>query len=259
MRPALPQPLYDSSAFNYDSEDEQDEQQQAVEESSAERQAATAAAAAQQQQQRRGRALPAMPARDAESSAGPAGAAEAEQEQPVEIVLPPPRGVRVKSAEFIKSSADVSQCPPARFPEFAGQSCAHMLSHWPWSFLTLRLEEQPFASPAGAPAACKHQPPLASARLHGLLIMCALALPCSYRPLQRGQVEPDQPADGAFQPGHGLQDARSAGGALALPAFWFTSRELGWRSGCLGQQRMLQGVVPSSQGSIRSLANELDF
>ncbi|EFN59273.1 hypothetical protein CHLNCDRAFT_17068, partial [Chlorella variabilis] len=29
------------------------------------------------------------------------------------------RGVRVKSAEFVKSSTSVEQCPPARYPEFA--------------------------------------------------------------------------------------------------------------------------------------------
>lgn len=38
----------------------------------------------------------------------------------VEVPLPPPRGVRVKTAEFIKSSVNVEQCPPPRFPEFAG-------------------------------------------------------------------------------------------------------------------------------------------
>lgn len=109
--PAL-QKLFDSSRFNYDTEDEEEDaaadQQQGTERGNA---AATAAAA--QQQRRRG--------------GGGAAAAEGEPhadaaEQPVDIVLPPPRGVRVKSAEFVKSSVSVDQCPPARYPEFAGGS-----------------------------------------------------------------------------------------------------------------------------------------
>lgn len=83
--PAL-QKLFDSSRFNYDSDEEEEEEAQQ-----------TGSAA------------------DAASSA-----AAPEQEQAVEIVLPPPRGVRVKTAEFIKSSVNVEQCPPPRFPEFAG-------------------------------------------------------------------------------------------------------------------------------------------
>jgi GTP-binding protein len=35
------------------------------------------------------------------------------------LQLPPARNVRVKSAEFIKSSVDVASCPPAVYPEFA--------------------------------------------------------------------------------------------------------------------------------------------
>ncbi|KAI7841072.1 hypothetical protein COHA_005300 [Chlorella ohadii] len=77
--------LFDSSRFNYDSDEEEEEEAQQ-----------TGSAA------------------DAASSA-----AAPEQEQAVEIVLPPPRGVRVKTAEFIKSSVNVEQCPPPRFPEFA--------------------------------------------------------------------------------------------------------------------------------------------
>ena len=82
----MPQKLFDSSRFNYDSDEEEDEQQQAG------------------------------------SAAAPASAAPAAaEEQAVEIALPPPRGVRVKTAEFIKSSVNVEQCPPPRFPEFAGE------------------------------------------------------------------------------------------------------------------------------------------
>lgn len=35
------------------------------------------------------------------------------------IQLPPPRNIRVRSAEFIKSSVKVEDCPPAIYPEFA--------------------------------------------------------------------------------------------------------------------------------------------
>ncbi|KAL4437187.1 hypothetical protein ABPG75_004326 [Micractinium tetrahymenae] len=86
--------LFDSSRFNYDSDDddEEDEQQHG---------AAPVAAGQQQQQQAAG------------------GPEEADNAVPLEVALPPPRGVRVKSAEFIKSSVNVAQCPPPRFPEFA--------------------------------------------------------------------------------------------------------------------------------------------
>ena len=83
------QKLFYSSRFNYDSDEDEEEQQE------------------QQEPQRQ---------------AGPAAAAAAAagDEAPVEVALPPPRGVRVKTAEFIKSSVNVEQCPPPRFPEFAG-------------------------------------------------------------------------------------------------------------------------------------------
>lgn len=68
----------------------------------------------QQQQRRRG-------------GLGGGGEGEAEGEAAVvEVVLPPPRGVRVKTAEFVKSSVNVEQCPPARFPEFAGEAAARL-------------------------------------------------------------------------------------------------------------------------------------
>ena len=35
------------------------------------------------------------------------------------LVLPPPSHSRVKTADFVKSSTAVSQCPPAKHPEFA--------------------------------------------------------------------------------------------------------------------------------------------
>ena len=35
------------------------------------------------------------------------------------LVLPPPSHSRVKTADFVKSSTAVSQCPPAKYPEFA--------------------------------------------------------------------------------------------------------------------------------------------
>ena len=43
---------------------------------------------------------------------------EAEPEQQV-LVLPPPSHSRVKTADFVKSSTAVSQCPPSKHPEFA--------------------------------------------------------------------------------------------------------------------------------------------
>lgn len=45
---------------------------------------------------------------------------QAQQELPeMQLQLPPPTHTLVKSAEFVKSSVDVAQCPPPRFPEFA--------------------------------------------------------------------------------------------------------------------------------------------
>ncbi len=46
---------------------------------------------------------------DLESEAKPEGV----------LVLPPPSHSRVKTADFVKSSTAVSQCPPAKYPEFA--------------------------------------------------------------------------------------------------------------------------------------------
>ena len=37
----------------------------------------------------------------------------------VELVLPPPTNTKVKTAEFVKSSTAISQCPTAGYPEFA--------------------------------------------------------------------------------------------------------------------------------------------
>jgi hypothetical protein len=116
------QPLFDSSRFNYDSDEEQQQQQHDSVSKDAEGQwqedergAATAAAAALQQQGRR----------QAKSGEALVAAAEEEEGEGVaDIVLPPPRGVRVKTAEFIKSSTSVDQCPPPRFPEFAGRGLA---------------------------------------------------------------------------------------------------------------------------------------
>ncbi len=87
------QRLFDSSRFNYDSDEEEKEEQQRG-----------AAAEAGEQQQQRPAASP--------GEEGDGGV--------LEVPLPPPRGVRVKTAEFIKSSVNVAQCPPPRFPEFAG-------------------------------------------------------------------------------------------------------------------------------------------
>ena len=43
---------------------------------------------------------------------------ESESQQQV-LVLPPPSHSRVKTADFVKSSTAVSQCPPSKHPEFA--------------------------------------------------------------------------------------------------------------------------------------------
>jgi len=44
---------------------------------------------------------------------------ESEAEPEGVLVLPPPSHSRVKTADFVKSSTAVSQCPPAKYPEFA--------------------------------------------------------------------------------------------------------------------------------------------
>ncbi|KAL0042512.1 hypothetical protein WJX79_001978 [Trebouxia sp. C0005] len=44
---------------------------------------------------------------------------ESEVEPERVLVLPPPSHSRVKTADFFKSSTAVSQCPPAKYPEFA--------------------------------------------------------------------------------------------------------------------------------------------
>ena len=56
--------------------------------------------------------MPTAAAAAAGAAAGEAGVREVE--------LPRARNVRVRSAEFVKSSVSVEDCPPARFPEFAG-------------------------------------------------------------------------------------------------------------------------------------------
>ena len=80
----LLQGLYDSSRFNTDDRDEEDH-------------------------------LPGPPA--AADAQGSTAGAELEDGQVVP--LPQPRQTRVRTAEFVKSSVAVGQCPPARFPEFA--------------------------------------------------------------------------------------------------------------------------------------------
>lgn len=44
---------------------------------------------------------------------------EAEPEPEQVLVLPPPSHSRIKTSDFVKSSTAVSQCPPAKHPEFA--------------------------------------------------------------------------------------------------------------------------------------------
>lgn len=123
------QPLFDSSRFNYDS-DEEEQQRQAAQEQEHEEdhQAAadngqdqeaasstTAAAAAAQQLRRR--------ARGGLGAAAAVAAASAGLQEGQDLVLPPARAVKIKTAEFVKSSVTVDQCPAARYPEFAG-GCA---------------------------------------------------------------------------------------------------------------------------------------
>lgn len=129
--PAPTAPLYDSSRFNYDSDEEEEEEGQQAEEQQAVADdqpaagqqgpgsaAAASAAAAAQQQRRARRGAAAGSAGEAPASSTAAGIA-ADESGVAEIVLPPPRGVKVKTAEFVKSSVNVEQCPPARYPEFA--------------------------------------------------------------------------------------------------------------------------------------------
>lgn len=95
--------IFDSSRFNYDSdEDEEGAAEGADDEEGADEEAVQQLQQVAEQQQGQ------------EQEEG-----EGEEEGVVDIVLPPPRGVRVKTAEFVKSSVNVEQCPPARFPEFA--------------------------------------------------------------------------------------------------------------------------------------------
>lgn len=112
--PSAWQMLFDSSRFNYDSDEDEEQGTTSTEAAQEEQQgtAATAAAGAAAQQQRR------AAFRAAASEAGVT--VDDGSAAPVDIVLPPPRGTAVKTAEFIKSSVTVEQCPPARFPEFAG-------------------------------------------------------------------------------------------------------------------------------------------
>lgn len=98
------QRLFDSSRFNYDSDEEEEDEQQH-----------SAAAEAREQQQQGAAASP--------GEEGDGGV--------LEVPLPPPRGVRVKTAEFIKSSVHVAQCPPPRFPEFAGGWAGLGAAAWP--------------------------------------------------------------------------------------------------------------------------------
>lgn len=45
---------------------------------------------------------------------------EQQQEFPeLRLQLPPPTNTQVKTAEFVKSSVDVKDCPPPKLPEFA--------------------------------------------------------------------------------------------------------------------------------------------
>lgn len=37
----------------------------------------------------------------------------------MQLLLPPPSNSQVKTAEFVKSSVEVNQCPPPKYPEFA--------------------------------------------------------------------------------------------------------------------------------------------
>ena len=88
-----PQALYGSGRFNDDDDFDEPEPQQPQQP----QQGTTASAAA---------------------AASPAAAAVAAAAS-VDVPLPPPKHVRVLTAEFIKSSVTVEQCPPERFPEFA--------------------------------------------------------------------------------------------------------------------------------------------
>eukprot|EP00887_Chlorella_sp_A99_P005181 scaffold1.g5181.t1 len=58
-------------------------------------------------------------AADAAARDGAAGAPAAAGGGADLMPLPPARHTRVRSAEFVKSSVSVAQCPPARHPEFA--------------------------------------------------------------------------------------------------------------------------------------------
>lgn len=44
---------------------------------------------------------------------------ETAAEPTIELVLPPPTNTKVKTANFVKSSTAISQCPTAGYPEFA--------------------------------------------------------------------------------------------------------------------------------------------
>ena len=146
------QTLFDSSRFNYDSDEEEEgegdaEQQGQGEDESEEvaaAMAATSAAAAAGQQQRSAR----------RRAGGGTATGEAASELAADlaaggVVLPPARGVKVKSSDFVKSSVTVEQCPPARFPEFAGgRRLAGRLAGWLASWMVCVRQGEP---PPGGP------------------------------------------------------------------------------------------------------------
>lgn len=62
----------------------------------------------------------ATPSSDASKQEAPEQQQQQQQQLPeLQLQLPEPTNVQVKTAEFVKSSVKVGDCPPAKYPEFA--------------------------------------------------------------------------------------------------------------------------------------------
>lgn len=58
-------------------------------------------------------------ATDTETAASSSSSWEEPEFPEMQLILPAPTNSQVKTAEFVKSSVEVAQCPPPKYPEFA--------------------------------------------------------------------------------------------------------------------------------------------
>jgi polynucleotide 5'-kinase involved in rRNA processing len=66
-----------------------------------------------------GSAAAAAAARSSQEASSSSNNWEESEFPEMQLVLPPPTNSQIKSAEFVKSSVEVSQCPPPKYAEFA--------------------------------------------------------------------------------------------------------------------------------------------